>query len=362
MPLKNTAYRVYFPILDADGDLVTGAAGLDSEISKDGGTFADCTSEATEIATSSGMYYLELTSTEMNADAVCVIVKTSTSGAKTTPIVLYPVEGGDIDVDVTYIAGSAVSASTAQLGVNVVQAAGTAWGSGAITAASIATGAIDADAIADNAIDAGSIATGAITAAKFAAGAIDAAAIAADAIGASELAADAASEIGTAVWATATRVLTAPTNITSTDGEIPITAGGLVSADVTAISTDTTAANNAESFFDGTGYAGTNNVIPAVTTVNGFAAGAITAAAIATGAVDADALAADAVDEILDEAVEGSLTLRQALRVILAAVAGESTGGGTSTITFRDQADTKARIEATIDANRNRTAVTVDGS
>ena len=57
-PLKNTAYRVYFPILNDTGALVTGATGLDSAISKDGDTFADCTNEATEIATSSGMYYL----------------------------------------------------------------------------------------------------------------------------------------------------------------------------------------------------------------------------------------------------------------------------------------------------------------
>lgn len=90
MPVKGQAYRVTFPILDADGDLVTGATGLDSEVSKDAGTFADCTNEATEIATNSGMYYLDLTSTEMNADTVAIIVKTSTSGAKTTPIVLYP--------------------------------------------------------------------------------------------------------------------------------------------------------------------------------------------------------------------------------------------------------------------------------
>ena len=89
-PVKGKALRLTFPIFDADGDLVTGAAGLDSEISKDGGTFADCTNEATEIATSSGMYYLDLTATEMNADTVAIIVKTSTSGAKTTPIVLYP--------------------------------------------------------------------------------------------------------------------------------------------------------------------------------------------------------------------------------------------------------------------------------
>lgn len=36
--------------------------------------------------------------------------------------------------------------------------------------------------------------------------------------------------------------------------------------DVGSISGDSTAADNAESFFDGTGYAGTNNVIPTVTT------------------------------------------------------------------------------------------------
>ena len=141
-------------------------------------------------------------------------------------------------------------------------------------------------------------------------------------------------------------------------------AGGTIKlgVDALAISGDTTAANNAESFFDGTGYAGTNNVIPTVTTVNGLAAGVITAAAIATGAIDADALAADAVDEILDEVVEGTLTLRQILRIVLAVLAGESTGGGTSTITFRDNADTKARVSATIDGSRNRTAVTLDGS
>lgn len=90
-PKRGVAFTVVFPILDADGDLVTGAADLDSEISKDLGTFADCDNEATEIATNSGMYYLTLTTTEMEADIIGIIIKTSTSGAKTTPIALYPV-------------------------------------------------------------------------------------------------------------------------------------------------------------------------------------------------------------------------------------------------------------------------------
>lgn len=125
VPQKNVAYRVTFPIFDADGDLVTGATGLDSEVSKDGGTFADCTNEATEIATSSGMYYLDLASTEMNADTVAVIVKTSSSGAKTTPIVMYPEEAGDIRVNVTAYGGTAGTFASGRPEVNTSHVAGT---------------------------------------------------------------------------------------------------------------------------------------------------------------------------------------------------------------------------------------------
>lgn len=120
IPQKNVAYRVTFPIFDADGDLVTGATGLDSEISKDAGTFADCTNEATEIATASGMYYLDLTSTEMNADTVAICVKTSSSGAKTTPIVMYPEEAGDVRVNVTQVGGTAQTAGDLAAMITVV--------------------------------------------------------------------------------------------------------------------------------------------------------------------------------------------------------------------------------------------------
>ncbi len=89
IPIKNSAYRVTFPILDADGDLVTGATALDSEVSIDAGAFADATAEATEIATASGVYYLDLTAAEMNGDTITVIVKTTSAGAKTTTLVLY---------------------------------------------------------------------------------------------------------------------------------------------------------------------------------------------------------------------------------------------------------------------------------
>ena len=109
VPQKNVAYRLTFPIYKSDGTLITGATGLDSEVSKDAGTFADCTNEATEIATSSGVYYLDLTSTEMNADCVSIVVKTSSTGAVLPVFALYPQEAGDIKVNATYWNGSAVA-------------------------------------------------------------------------------------------------------------------------------------------------------------------------------------------------------------------------------------------------------------
>lgn len=92
---KNAQLRIAFPIYDADGDLVSAAAALDSELSSSGpsegafSTFADTTNEASEIATSSGMYELLLTAGEMNDDVIATITKTSTGGAKTAVNVIY---------------------------------------------------------------------------------------------------------------------------------------------------------------------------------------------------------------------------------------------------------------------------------
>lgn len=147
-PRKNVAFRITFPIYDAEGDLVTGATGLDSEISKDGGTFADVTAEATEIATASGMYFLDLTNTEMNADTVAIIVKTTSSGAKTTVLIMYPQESGDQKVDVVQWLGSAPNALVS----GRIDSIPGAMAAGVITAAAIATDAIDGDAIATSAV------------------------------------------------------------------------------------------------------------------------------------------------------------------------------------------------------------------
>lgn len=305
VPQKNVAYRVTFPIIDADGDLVTGATGLDSEVSKDGGTFADCTNEATEIATNSGVYFLDLTSTEMNADTVAVIVKTSSSGAKTTVIVMYPEEAGDIRVNVTqfgstngtfssgrpevnttHIAGSSVSTSSAQIGVNVVNFGGSA----------------------------GTFASG-------------------------------RPEVNTSHIA--------GSSVSTTSAQIGV--------NVVQISTDATAADNLEAMLDGTGgvtlttaIAGniTGNLSGSVGSVTG-AVGSLTTNNDKTGY----RLSATGVDDIHDEAVDGSTTLRESVRLQNSAAAGKLSGAGTTTVVVRDLADSKDRITATVDADGNRTAV-----
>lgn len=95
--------------------------------------------------------------------------------------------------------------------------------------------------------------------------------------------------------------------------------GERVNANVDQISGDTTAADNAEAFFDGTGYAGTNNVIPTVTTLTGhtpqtgdsFArlgapAGASVSADIAAVKVDSAAILVD-TGTTLDTAIAAIL-------------------------------------------------------
>ena len=113
------------------------------------------------------------------------------------------------------------------------------------------------------------------------------------------------------VWANATRTLTAATNLTSSGAAIPLTAGGLVSADLLAISGDTLAADELEKCLDGTGgvftadiagdLSGTvfqvtsvANVVNGVTLVDG----AIGATTFQSNAITAAALTPDVTTEL----------------------------------------------------------------
>lgn len=67
-------------------------------------------------------------------------------------------------------------------------------------------------------------------------------------------------------------------------------------------------------------------------------------------------------DALLDLAngVETGETLRQCLRLLRAALVGKSSGFPSGPARFRDRADTRDRIAATVDADGNRTAIAVD--
>jgi hypothetical protein len=99
--------------------------------------------------------------------------------------------------------------------------------------------------------------------------------------------------------------------------------------------------------------------------VGALSAGVITAAGFATDAIDANALKADAVTEIaaglkaLVIETNGSITVGQALSVILAACAGVTSNGGN---TLKDASGTSTRITATTDGSNNRTAMTLNPS
>jgi len=69
-----------------------------------------------------------------------------------------------------------------------------------------------------------------------------------------------------------------------------------------------------------------------------------------------DALVGDALSDV----VEGTYTLQDCMKVLLAYMASKATGGGSPQITFRDTADTKDRIVMAVDGNGNRSAITVD--
>ena len=192
---KNAAFTVTFPIYDNDGDLVSSAAALDSEVDKDAGGFIDATNEATEVG-ASGIYKLLLTSTEANADIVTTITKTTTTDAKTAVNVMYTATRQLLDLAFPTTTGRSIDVTAAgEVGLDLDNTSGALGTSNYdaffLTAGLLATDAVTAAKIAADAIGASEIANGAIDAATFAAGAIDAAAIANSAIDAATFAAGA---------------------------------------------------------------------------------------------------------------------------------------------------------------------------
>lgn len=220
-----------------------------------------------------------------------------------------------------------LSSTETNQGILIVEwkdASGAEWASGAITVMTTADDFDDLMTVTDSAasVTAGvSLADGAITAAK----------IASDAITAAKLADDVTTEIQSGLLTT-----------TAFDAKIGTPAG----AGLTALASATNLAILA-------GYVDTEVAAIKAKTDN------LPASPAATGDIPSASSIASAV---LSAIMEGSTTVVQGLRIMLSVLAGKSTGGGTTGVAFRDLADSKNRVSATVDADGNRTATTLDGS
>ena len=62
------------------------------------------------------------------------------------------------------------------------------------------------------------------------------------------------------------------------------------------------------------------------------------------------------------DVIEGTLDHQEVMRILLSSAANKLSGAATTNVKIRDLADSKDRIDATVDADGNRTAVTLDAS
>lgn len=107
-------------------------------------------------------------------------------------------------------------------------------------------------------------------------------------------------------------------------------AGASVSADVAAVKVDTAA------ILDDTGTSGV---------------------VVASGSKSGYALSTSGLDAVV---IEGSTTIVQSARGWNSVLLAKASGLATTTAVYRDLADSKARVTATVDADGNRTAITRD--
>lgn len=134
---------------------------------------------------------------------------------------------------------------------------------------------------------------------------------------------------------------------------------GVVLCDTTTTATTATSVTNDVGITQGGADKVWGTAARTLTDKTGFSLAA-DQSAVTVGTVNA--LSASGIDGIWDEVIEGTLTGRQTLRLNLAVLAGKSSGGGTATLKFKDTSGVTDRVTATVDANGNRTNMTLDVS
>jgi hypothetical protein len=284
------------PFLDAT-DGVTAETALtitqaDIRLAKNGGSWAQKNAAQTLTHEENGWYEVALDTTDTNTLGI-LIVNISESGALPVwreflvmPANTYDslVSSSDVlTADVTQFGGTNATSSGGRPEVNTTHAAGTAWGSGAITAPSIDTGAITSAKFASSAINSTVLGNGCITSAE-----LDASAITAIQAGLSTLV---VADIRTAL--------------------------GLASANLD------------------------------------------TQLAAIDDLLDTEIAAIKAKTDLIPGTLDG-LTFAQSVMLWNAVLLGKASGLGTATAVYRSPDDGENRVTATVDADGNRSAITLN--
>lgn len=416
-PVRKARYSILVSYLDADGD-PTDPTTPDTEVSKDAGAFADCAEEVTTISGSNGMGYITLSGAEMDCALLALAAKVA-SGPKATLATLYPRDLPILESG-TASAGGATSitlASGTYTGLDltglIIRTTGGTGGGGTggannqarvITAYNTSTRVAtvntwetnpSSDTTYDILLPTG-VPIPALTAVR-----PTTLARTLDVSSGGEAGVDWAN-VGTPgstvdLSATTTNVVNTASALTTNNDK---TGYALSSAGVQAIwdaftSALTTVGSIGKLLVDNVNATISSRLASASYTAPLDAAGTRAAVGLAAanldtqlGAIDdyidtevaaikaktdnlpaapaatGDIPTANAnADALLDRAsaVEG-FTVRELMRLFAAALVGKSDGLDTATAHYRDVADTKDRITATVDADGNRSAVTLDAS
>lgn len=430
---EGTAARRRFPVylVDATDGITpeTGETGGQPQISKVGGAWSNTTATLTAIG--NGAYYVELTAAELDTlgsfqirfksantaefnldgEVVALNIHDAVRGGLTalpnvnsgsagaiitagTGTAQLSVSSGRANADVTHIATAAVSTSTAQLGVNVVNFGGNAgtfasgrpevnathWGGTAVASAVVSANAIQisGDAVAADNLEAALDGTGGVTITAGFTGNITG--------NLSGSVGSVTGAVGSVTGAVGSVTGNVGGNVTGSVGSVTGNVGGNVAGSVGSLGAQAKLDVNAEadtaladvgltstitgridvavsSRLATAGYTAPDNTT--ITAIAGYLDTEIAAIKAKTDNLPASPAAVSDIptanqnrDAMLGATIETGFTFLQTTRIIAALVGGKITTAGQNPEIYRSLADSANRVTVTNDATGNRSSIT----
>lgn len=397
---KNVATKIALFAFDTTtGAAKTGdAANLTAYVSKDYGSttvLADTSATEQDATNAKGWYLFDVAQTEANADALLFTAKSTTSNISIVGQYIHTTPASFT----SFVTPTGAAVNATQIGSQTASAAGTVTFPGTVASATnITAGTITTVTNLTNAPTAGdltatmktSVTTAATAATPIAASVTGAVGSVTGAVGSvtARVTANTDQLAGQTVTAAAGVTFPAsvasPTNITAgvittaTNLTNAPTVGDLTATMKTSVAIavlDAALSGHAVSGSVGEGISAASSAGDPWATALPGAYGAGTAgkivgdninATISSRSVAGDAMALTSGERtslagvVWATVMEGSRTAIQYMRGFAAALMGKASGMATTTATFRDTGDSKDRIVATVDADGNRSAVTLD--